>query len=125
MNCRTRLALGAMALLSLASTAAVAQNAPPTFQADPDVYKVVFEDPNFRVILATWKAGATDKPHDHPVASVGYSLTDCALQLTAADGKTIDLNPKKGTVMTVSITASYSAHNVGSTDCQTPFVERK
>ena len=50
MICRTTLALGAMALMSLASSAAMAQNAPPSYEGDPDVYKVIFEDQNFRVI---------------------------------------------------------------------------
>ena len=50
MICRTTLALGAMALVSLASSAAMAQNAPPSYEGDPDVYKVIFEDQNFRVI---------------------------------------------------------------------------
>jgi hypothetical protein len=27
-----------------------AEGSPPTYQADPDVYKVIFEDANFRVI---------------------------------------------------------------------------
>ena len=96
MNSRVTIALGATALLYMTSSAAVAQNAPPTYQADPSVYKVIFEDQNFRVIAATWKAGATDKPHSHPVPSVAYALTDCALKLTSADGKTVNVNPKAG-----------------------------
>ena len=125
MNLRTTLAPSAMALLCMASSAAIAQNAPPTYQADPGVYKIIFEDQNFRVIAATWKAGATDKPHSHPVPSVVYSVTDCAFKLTSADGKTINLNPKAGTVTAVPITASHTATNVGPTDCQSVFVERK
>jgi hypothetical protein len=38
------LALSATALLSVTSFAALAQTAPPTFQADPEVYKVIFGD---------------------------------------------------------------------------------
>jgi len=125
MNLSTTLALSAMALLYMASSAAIAQNAPPTYQADPSVYKIIFEDQNFRVIAATWKAGATDKPHSHPVPSVVYSVTDCAFKLTSSDGKTINLNPKAGTVAAVPITASHTATNVGPTDCQAVFVERK
>jgi hypothetical protein len=120
-----RIALGTMVLMLLASTVAIAQNAPPTYQADPSVYKVIFEDQNFRVIAATWKAGATDKPHSHPVPSVVYSVTDCAFKLTSADGKTVNLNPKAGTVTAAPITASHTATNTGPTDCQAVFVERK
>ena len=38
--------------------AAMAQTAPPTYQGDPDVYKVIFEDQNFRVIAVNRKKGS-------------------------------------------------------------------
>ena len=116
--------LGTLALLSTASAAA-AQNAPPTYVADPSVYKVIFEDANFRVIAATWKAGQTDKPHSHPVPSIVYALDDCTLKLTAPDGKTTNATPKAGVSNAVPIIASHTAENTGSTDCRAIFVERK
>ncbi len=61
MNYRIALGLSTMALLYMASSAAVAQSAPPSYQADPDVYKVIFEDQNFRVIASTRKKGVHDK----------------------------------------------------------------
>jgi quercetin dioxygenase-like cupin family protein len=118
-------AMLAVFTLVLSASIANAQNAPPTYQADPDVYKVIFEDQNFRVITATWKAGATDKPHSHPVPSVNYTLMDCSLVLTEANGATRNINPKVGSVATVPITASHTAHNVGTSDCRSIFVERK
>jgi hypothetical protein len=57
MNCRTTLALSTMAVLFMASSIAVAQDAPPTYEGDPDVYKVIFEDQNFRVIAKPEKKG--------------------------------------------------------------------
>jgi hypothetical protein len=125
MNYRTTFGLGAIALLYLASPAAVAQNAPPSYQGDPDVYKVIFEDQNFRVIAATRKKGVHDKTHSHPVASVIYNINDCTTRLYAADGKTTDAPGKAGTAGAIPITASHSAENIGSTDCQQIFVERK
>jgi hypothetical protein len=74
------------------------------------------------VIAATWGAGATDKPHSHPMPSIAYALTDRALELTSAD---VNINPKAGTAAAVPITASYRAHNTGPTECRTVFVERK
>jgi hypothetical protein len=53
------------ALVAASCTAALAQSAPPTYQADPSVYKIIFEDQNFRVITGTWAPGVTDKPHSH------------------------------------------------------------
>lgn len=125
MNRKWKLVLGSTALAVTSSIGAFAQSSPPTYQADPSVYKVIFEDQNFRVILGTWAPGVTDMPHAHPVPSVAYALSDCALQLTSADGKTVTLHPKVGVVTTVPVTASHTAHNIGSTECRTVFVERK
>src|SRR5262249_9376773 len=105
--------------------AATAQNAPPTFQADPDVYKVIFEDQNFRVIAATRKKGVHDKAHGHPVPSIVYNVTDCPTKLYAADGKTNENPGKAGTANAVPVIASHSAENVGTADCPQSFVERK
>jgi len=126
MDSRFAIALGATLILSVASSGILmAQSSPPTYQADPSVYKVIFENESFRVIAATWKAGQTDQPHSHPVPSVIYSLNDCTLKITNPDGTTRDLIGKAGAAAAIPITASHSARNVGSTDCQAVFVERK
>jgi mannose-6-phosphate isomerase-like protein (cupin superfamily) len=125
MNRDEILALGLAALLSVTASSAMAQDAPPTFQADPEVYKVIFEDQNFRVISATWKKGVHDKAHSHPVPSVIYAVTDCSLRVHAADGKTRDIAPKAGTSMAVPLTTSHNAENIGNADCQAILVERK
>jgi len=71
MRCRIAIALGAAVILSVVPQATLlAQSAPPTYQGDPSVYKIIFENDSFRVIAATWKAGQTDQPHSHPIASV-------------------------------------------------------
>ncbi len=125
MSRRTTLALSAMALLYTASSAALAQNAPPTYQGDPAVYKVIFEDQNFRVIAATWPKGMRDKAHSHPVPSIAYSLTDCVIRVHDPDGKTKDITNKAGVAQTVQITQSHSAENIGPAECRVLFVERK
>jgi len=106
-------------------SAAVAQTAPPTYEADPSVYKIIFEDQNFRVIAATWQAGQGDKPHSHSVGSLAYALTDCALKVTSADGKVADINPKVGHANTVPMTPSHTATNVGPGECRVILIERK
>ncbi|HUI22669.1 MAG TPA: hypothetical protein VLZ74_16745 [Methylocella sp.] len=112
-------------VLALITSTAMAQDAPPTYQADPSVYKVIYEDANYRVIEATWKAGATDKSHSHPANSIAYALTDCSLELKSADGKTANVSPKAGAVTAVVATPSHTAHNVGSADCKSVLIERK
>jgi hypothetical protein len=105
--------------------AAAAQSSPPAYQGDPDVYKVIFENDNFRMISATWKKGATDKPHSHPVAFVVYPLTDCTIRLHAPDGSTRINEAKAGTPFAGPIIASHTAENISDHDCQAIFVERK
>ncbi len=112
-------------LAGAALSAALAQNAPPAYEADPTVYKIIFEDQNFRVIAATWQAGQTDKPHSHPVGSLGYALTDCTLKVTSADGKVAEINPTAGKPNTVAMTPSHSATNVGPGECRVLLIERK
>ena len=127
MICRTTLALGAMALVSLASSAAMAQNVPPSYEGDPDVYKVIFEDQNFRVIDQVRKKGVHDKLHSHPVPSIVYHLTDCTSLLYGPDGKPTPspTNGKAGTAFAVPIIPTHSAENIGPEDCHQIFVERK
>jgi mannose-6-phosphate isomerase-like protein (cupin superfamily) len=125
MNRIAMIVLSLAAPLCIASSAAFAQDAPPTYQADPSVYKVIFEDQNFRVIAATYRAGQTDKAHSHPVPSIAYALADCAIRTHAPDGKTRDIDVKAGTVNAVPITPSHTTENAGSKECQVIFVERK
>jgi hypothetical protein len=104
---------------------AVAQGVPPSYQADPTVYKVIFEDPNFRVIAATWKKGSTDQPHSHSLPFVTYALDDCTIRIHNADGTTRDLKNQTGVANTGPITVSHTAENVGASDCRALLIERK
>jgi hypothetical protein len=125
MNQRPVLALYSLALVCMASSVAGAQSAPPSYQGDPDVYKVIFEDQNFRVIEAIRKKGVHDKPHGHPVPSVVYNVTDCSTKLYASDGTTRVNESKAGTANAVPVIPSHSAENIGAADCRQVFVERK
>ena len=125
MNQVTTLALSAAVFLCAGASAAMAQRAPPSYQADPGIYKVIFEDENFRVIAATWKKGERDKPHSHPVPSVAYSVTDCMSRVYQPDGKTSEGSNKAGTAHAVPITQSHSVENIGPGVCSVVLVERK
>jgi hypothetical protein len=123
----TVLALATTTLLALASSAAMTQNAPPSYEGDPDVYKVIFEDQNFRVIDSIRKKGVHDKLHSHPVLSVVYYPDDCTSQVYGPDGKPTGAatTTKAGTARAVPINPGHSVENVGPTDCHAIFVERK
>ena len=120
-----RITVAASLAAVMIASAAAAQNAPPSYQGDPDVYKVIFEDQNFRVIAATWKKGATDKPHGHPVPFIAYALDDCTIRIHNPDGSTRDINNKAGAATPGAITASHTAENMSATDCRGILVERK
>lgn len=124
--CNT-LASSAIVLMFLASSAVLAQEAPPTYRGDPDVYKLVFENQDFRVIEAIRKKGVRDKLHSHPAPSIVYFLTDCKGQQFGPDGKPLGApnEAKAGTVRAVPIVKAHSAENLGSADCHQIFIERK
>lgn len=104
---------------------ATAQAAEPTYKGDPSVYKLVFEDANFRVIEATRKPGVHDKVHGHPSPSIVYFVTDCPSKTYDADGKPTESVGKAGTARAVPIIAAHSAENTGTADCKQIFVEKK
>jgi hypothetical protein len=124
MRMHTILALSTLAFLSLAPSV-MAQTSPPSFQGDPDVYKVIFENDQFRVILAMRKKGVHDKPHGHPLPSIVYFVTDCTTKQYTPDGKSTESTGKAGTAREAPVVASHSAENTGPNDCQQLFVERK
>ena len=120
--------LGAVMMIGMASvgaTAQTAQTAEPTFKGDPSVYKVIFEDANFRVIEGTRAAGVHDKPHGHPLPSIVYNVTDCPSKVYAADGKVTENNGKAGAVTAIPVIPSHSAENIGTSVCKQIFIEKK
>ena len=106
------------------AAAAAGQAAEPTYKGDPDVYKVIYEDANIRIIEAIRKAGVTDKVHGHPVPSVVYSITDCQTRQTA-DGKSIQTDSKAGSARAVPVVVAHTATNTGPNDCKQLFIEKK
>jgi hypothetical protein len=116
--------LAALSPLVLA-TAAIAQTAPLSFKASPDVYKVLAENDQFRVVHATWKPGQKDVQHSHP-AVAAYRLTDCTTRITGADGKVLaEGTGKAGGAVLQGAIGSHSLENIGTADCQILLVERK
>ena len=122
---RSTIALGIAAAAVIAPGAACAQEAPPAYKADPDVYKLAFEDTSFRITSATWQPGQTDKPHSTLATAVAYALTDCSLRVAAPDGKFAYINVRAGTASTVARTVSHTTTNVGTSVCHVLVIERK
>jgi hypothetical protein len=122
---RRAVVLSAIGLcVAMTYSVAIAQSAPATYQGDRNVYKVIFEDQNFRVIEGFRKAGVHDKAHSHPLPYVVYNVTDCTTKLHTPDGKTTERTSKAGTAGPGPLAESHTAENVGPTDCRQIFVER-
>jgi hypothetical protein len=104
---------------------ASAEDAPLSHKASPEVYRLLAENDQFRVILGTWKPGQRDEQHSHSTG-VHYRLTDCKQRVFAPDGKVINEGEvKAGSVLMAKPTSSHSFQNVGTADCQTLLVESK
>ena len=117
--------IAVLACIGLATPSAVlAQNVAPSYKASPDVYKLLAENDQFRVILQTSKPGQRDAFHSHS-ALVSYRLSDCTSRLHLPDGKHTDSVRKRGEVSFLPTVASHSFENTGKTDCEGLIVERK
>jgi hypothetical protein len=103
---------------------AVAGDTPLSFQANPDVYKVLAENDEMRVVLATWPAGHKDRDHSHPMAAV-YTIKDCHARITTPDGAVKEVNNKAGLARINPAVKSHTFENIGKTECQQVLVERK
>jgi mannose-6-phosphate isomerase-like protein (cupin superfamily) len=107
------------------SPVAIAEDAPLSYKAAPDVYKLLFENDQFRVILQTSKPGKRDALHSHS-ALVTYRLSDCTGRLHYPDGKSTEPVPRKrGSVTFLPAQPSHSFENTGKTACEGLIVERK
>ena len=96
---------------------ALAQAQPRSWAASPDVYKVLAEGPQFKVIQVIWKPGQRDEMHSHPASAV-YYLTDCTLRNSFADGTVREGSPKAGMAITQPPIAGHTIENIGSSDCK-------
>jgi beta-alanine degradation protein BauB len=115
-------ALAAAAFVS--PSTGFAQDAPPTYVADPGVYKLILDNEKFRVIRAVWRPGQMDAPHSHPVPSVVLPLTDCTIKLTSAEGTTI-VRTRAGHPVEAPVTFGHTAQNLSHHTCAAVFFERK
>jgi hypothetical protein len=122
LNSKLQAALFASALV--AAPLALAEDAPPSYAAFPEVYKLVHESDQFRVIEATWQPGQKDAMHSH-LPFVIYWVTDCQLSADLPDGKRIEGTQKAGTSDIKPAVPGHVATNMGKGVCKALLVERK
>lgn len=102
-----------------------AQAVPRSFVASPEVYKVIGEDENYRVIAVTWKPGQRDNWHSHGAAVAAYNLTDCKMRVHTPDGKIVENSSKAGESRVRAQAPSHSLENIGTADCKLILFEPK
>ena len=109
------------------SAASAAEHAPPAPEASPDVYKILADNDQWRVIEATWRPGQEDNFHSHPPDRVSLYATDCKLRLSKPNGSFKDVNPKAGTAKarTGKPVKAHKAKNIGDKVCVIRIVELK
>lgn len=113
--------------LSFAAPASMAVENLSGPEASPNVYKILAENDQWRVIEATWQPGQEDNFHYHPADRVSIYRTDCKLRLTNADGSYKDVSPRAGTAKarTGKPVESHRAKNIGDRVCMIQIIELK
>lgn len=106
------------------SSNVLAQSSPPSWEASRDVYKVIGETAQYRIILGTWKPDQSDNPHSHTPGLVVY-LSDCNLRNHRPGMAPDDYAVKAGDFRPIAGIGSHHVENIGKTDCQLIHVEKK
>ena len=92
-------------------------------KAAPDVYKVLLENDEVRVLEARLKQGAKSEMHSHP-RNVAYFLNDSRAKFTFPDGKSENADLKRGQAMWYDA-VSHSVENTGTEDVTAVLIELK
>jgi len=100
-----------------AANHAFAQELPRSFVASPDIYKIIAENDQYKVVSVTWKPGQKDVIHSHPASAV-YYLTDCSLRIYAKDGAFRDAQPRAGAAIVQRPIPGHVLENIGTSDCR-------
>ena len=119
-------------LLAVAATLAIAapgiaaaKDDPPSYVANPSIYKTIGQDERYVAMEVTWKAGQKDEWHSHPKGLVVHFLTDCHSRTTTRDGKSNETKRKAGETIVVKPVESHTFQNLGTSDCKHLHVEAK
>jgi quercetin dioxygenase-like cupin family protein len=92
-------------------------------KVDTEVYTVLLENDQVRVLECRFKPGWKSPMHSHPNAIV-YPFKNSKLKFTLSDGKTIEKEFKAGQVVWIEA-VTHSAENVGNTASHALILELK
>jgi len=119
------IAMGATVSLVAFAGFAYAQQAPRSFVASPDIYKVVARRDQCLVIEATWAPGQRDRFHSHTRGAV-YWLTACKTRRFLPGGRSRDRAIRAGAYSVLGKPVpSHSIENIGESECKAVVFEHK
>tara|TARA_A100001037_G_C15149413_1_gene638232 strand:+ start:3714 stop:4418 length:705 start_codon:yes stop_codon:yes gene_type:complete len=93
-------------------------------EVSPDVYQVMFEDDEVKVLMATFAPGQSDKMHEHAVISY-YAVKGGKLKNTLPDGTVKEMEVADGFVGHGSSIVKHQMQNAGEDTVQVLIVEHK
>ena len=110
-------------IVGMSVLALVVARAQDPAKVDPKHYKVIFNNPQVRVLDVRLKPGEKTPVHSHPNLVV-YSLTGGTIKSTTADGKTTTVTTKAGQVGWRDA-QTHTSENVGKTEIHSLGIELK
>lgn len=117
---------GAIAWSVVLSEVTNADAIPDAVTASPEIYKVLAENAQLRVIEAEWQPGARDEFHAHTGARAILYANDCKLRVYLSDGTARHASPRGGRArVSETPVVSHSVENVGEEPCKMWIVESR
>ncbi len=111
-----------LAIFGLLISSRVATAQDPA-QVSPDIYKVILDNNQVRVLEYQSKPGQIDGMHSHPTR-LAYTLTPVTLKAVAPDGTITDVDAKAGETFWLG-PVTNSIQNVGKSEARILIVEIK
>lgn len=87
----------------------------------PDVYRVILENDQVRVLSVTMKPGGKSPMHSHP-ANIVYTLNASKVKFTTPDGKSVDVDLKAGNCIW-NEAQTHASENIGTTTVRALVIE--
>lgn len=119
----TNITLSTVALLVVTGVA-IADTNPPPFVASPDIFKVISENAQYRIIEATLEPGQRSQTYAAPMRGV-YFLTDCALRRLQPNVNPRETFSAAASAIVMPEVSSQSTENAGKSVCKMVTFESK
>ena len=93
-------------------------------KVSPDVYKVLLENEDIKILEVTFAPGQSDNMHEHYPATV-YIVEGGKAQVTLPDGTVNEINPPSDFILHNPDKAKHQVKNIGDNTMKIILFERK